>query len=88
MGQSRNVRQPAETDEKPGVNEMTVIYCDDVLCKIEIVPNMVMPGTFWVVLDGDDETAQIATSHNEAIETAEELYDEVSAASGLSGVGS
>ena len=32
---------------------MTVIFCDDVYCKIEIVPNMVMAGTFWVVLDGD-----------------------------------
>ena len=39
---------------------MTVIFCDDVYCKIEIVPNMVMAGTFWVVLDGDDETAECA----------------------------
>ena len=67
---------------------MTVIFCDDVYCKIEIVPNMVMPGTFWVVLDGDDETAECATSHSEACQIAEEIYDEFVEDSGLSGVGS
>ena len=67
---------------------MTVIFCDDVYCKIEIVPNMVMAGTFWVVLDGDDETAECAMSHGEAIVAAEELREEFIEDSGLSGVGS
>ncbi len=67
---------------------MTIIFCDDVYCKIEIVPNDGMFGTFYVVLDGDDETAECALSHNEAIQAAEELREEVIEDSGLSGVGS
>lgn len=67
---------------------MTTIFCDDVYCKIEIVPNVVMPGTFYVVLDGDDETAQCALSHNEAMGIAEDMYGEFVEDSGLSGVGS
>ncbi len=66
---------------------MTTIFCDDVFCKIEIVPNTMMFGTFYVVLDGDDESAQCALDYNEACDIAEDMYAEFVEDNGQFGVG-
>jgi hypothetical protein len=64
----------------------TIVY-DDHLCKIEIVHNILLPRTFWVVLDGDDEGAQWAKDMTEAKETAEDMREAFIEEHGQFGVG-
>jgi hypothetical protein len=64
-----------------------VIY-DDYLCRIELVPAVLTTGAYWVVLDGDDETAVWANDLDDARDTAELMRDNFAEQNGLSGVGS